>query len=611
VQIRNVAIIAHVDHGKTTLVDAMLRQAGAFRAGVETEERILDSMDLERERGITILSKATAIPYGDVTINLVDTPGHADFGGEVERALYLADGALLLVDAAEGPLPQTRFVLAKALERRLALVIVVNKVDRPDARPLEVLDEVLELLLELGGDEVDLDVPVVWASGRTGRADLELPLRATDLGVLFETIVKHVPPPLVEADGPLVAQVLNLDASAYLGRLALVRVHAGRLRRGQTVSRVGVDGAESQLRLGELFRMRFLERVPTEVVEAGDIAIVAGVEDITIGESLCDPADPRPLPPVRVDEPAIAMTFGVNTSPLAGRDGTKLTARLLAQRLAQETVGNVSIKVRPTERTDSFEVQGRGELALGVLIELMRREGFELTISKPRVLTRERDGRIEEPYERLEVEVPEDLFGALTQVLSPRRAELVSMEHRGSGWIRTVYRIPARGLLGARGELLTQTRGQAVIHHSADGFGPLLGPIRPRASGSLVADRSGVATTYALLTLQDRGTLFIGPGDEVYEGMVIGLNARPGDMDVNPTKERKVTNMRSSTAEELVRLTPPRRLTLDAALELIGDDECVEVTPRAVRVRKVQLAARDRAKARRLGEVAAPEAAER
>lgn len=607
-QLRNVAIIAHVDHGKTTLVDALLRQAGAFREGAETEERILDSMDLERERGITILSKATAIPFGDVTINLVDTPGHADFGGEVERALYLADGAVLLVDAAEGPLPQTRFVLAKAIERGLALVVVINKVDRQDARPSEVLDEVLELLLELGGPDVDLDVPVVYASGRAGRADLELPMRSEDLTPLIETILKHVPAPCVDLTGALRAQVLNLDASTYLGRLALVRVHAGRLRRGQSVARVGVDGRVSTLRLGELFRMRFLERVPAEEVAAGDIAIVAGVEDIGIGESLCDPNDPQPLPPVHVDEPAIAMTFSVNTSPLAGREGTKLTARLLAQRLAQETVGNVSIQVRQTERSDAYEVQGRGELALGVLIELMRREGFELTISKPRVLTKLVDGEVHEPYERLEVEVPEDLFGALTQVLSPRRAELVTLEHSQSGWVHTVYRIPARGLLGARGELLTQTRGQAVIHHSADGYGPWVGPIRPRVAGSLVADRAGVATTYALLSLQDRGALFIGPGDEVYEGMVIGLNARPGDMDVNPTKERKVTNMRSSTAEELVRLTPPRRLTLDAALELIGDDECVEVTPRAVRVRKVQLVGRERAKARRSGEVGGTEA---
>jgi GTP-binding protein len=603
VQIRNVAIIAHVDHGKTTLVDAMLRQAGAFRAGAETEERILDSMDLERERGITILSKATAIPYGDVTINLVDTPGHADFGGEVERALYLADGALLLVDAAEGPLPQTRFVLAKALARGLRIIVVVNKVDRQDARPREVLDEVLELLLELGGEEVDLDVPVVWASGRAGRADLDLPLEAHDLRVLFEAIIKHVPPPVADIEGPLRAQVLNLDAAAYLGRLALVRVHSGMLRRGQQVARIGVDGSVRPLRVGELYRMRFLEREAAESVAAGDIAIVAGVEDIAIGESLCDPEDPHPLPPIYVDEPAIAMTFAVNTSPLAGRDGTKLTARLLAQRLAQETVGNVSIRVLPTERTDSFEVQGRGELALGVLIELMRREGFELTISKPRVLTRVERGQVLEPFERLEIEVPDDLFGALTQVLSPRRAELVAMEQRASGWIHAVFRIPARGLLGARGELLTQTRGQAVIHHSADGYGPWAGPLRARAAGSLVADRSGVATTYALLSLQERGTLLIGPGDEVYEGMVIGLNARPGDMDVNPTRERKVTNMRSSTAEELVRLSPPRRLTLDAALELIDDDECVEVTPRSVRVRKVVLSARERAKARRSGDV--------
>ena len=598
-QIRNVAIVAHVDHGKTTLVDKLLRQSGAFRDNQEVADRVMDSLDLEREKGITILAKNTSVFYEGVKINLVDTPGHADFGGEVERALFMVDGILLLVDAAEGPLPQTRFVLRKALERKLPIIVVINKVDRSDARPSEVIDEVLDLFIELGATESQIDFPIIYASAKAGIADNELPIGSTDLHPLFEAILKHIPPPDANSESMLKAQVTNLDASPYLGRLAICRVLSGRLLRGQPVSRIANDGTVTRSKLGELFVTHYLDR---EAVDAGEIAIVAGFEDINIGETLSDPADPTALPPLTVEEPAISMTLGVNTSPLAGRDGKKLTARLISQRLAQEIIGNVAIRVLPTDRTDTFEVQGRGELALAVLIETMRREGFELTISKPKALIRTVDGQQLEPYELLEIDVPEEYFGSLTQIISVRRATLSNMIQMPSGWMRATYLIPSRGLLGIRGDLLSATRGTAIIHHTFEKWAPLEGEIKPRSQGSLVADRTGVATTYALLNLQERASLFSVPQDEVYEGMVIGINSRPQDMDVNPTKEKKLTNMRSSTAEELVRLTPPIPLTLESALEFISDDECVEVTPTSVRVRKVVLASSARSKQRRVAD---------
>jgi GTP-binding protein len=595
---RNVAVVAHVDHGKTTLIDKLLRFTGAFRDNQVVEERVLDSMDLEREKGITILAKNTSIFYHDYKINLVDTPGHADFGGEVERALYMVDGVLLLVDAAEGPLPQTRFVLRKALSRSLPIVSVLNKIDRADARPKEVLDDLLELFMELGADDQAIDFPVIYASAKQGVASTSLKNPGSDLEPLLEAIIANIPAPQVDPNGPTAAQVTNLDASPYLGRLALVKVASGTLRKGMPLTRIRLDGTEERIRLGELFTTEYIERVTTDQVPAGDIAIVAGIEDIAIGETLTDPERPTRMASITVDEPAVSMTIGVNSSPLAGKEGTKLTARLIAQRLAQETVGNVSIKVLPTQRTDTFEVQGRGELALAVLIELMRREGFELTVSKPTALTRKEGEVLVEPFELLELDIPEEYFGAVTQVVSPRRGNLLSMTPSAPGWIRASYSIPARGLLGIRGDLLTASRGSAIIHHTFDKWAPVEGDIRPRQQGSIVADRSGVATAYALLNLQERGQLLIEPGDEVYEGMVIGISSRPTDMDVNPTKEKKLTNMRSSTAEELVRLTPPIKLTLESSLELIADDECVEVTPKSVRMRKVVLSARERAKNR-------------
>jgi GTP-binding protein len=597
--IRNVAIIAHVDHGKTTLVDQLLRQSGAFRANQEVRDRVLDSMDLEREKGITILAKNATVFLGDTKINLVDTPGHADFGGEVERSLFMVDAALLLVDASEGPLPQTRFVLRKALARRLPIILVVNKVDRADARPAEVVDQVLELFLELGADEHQIDFPIVYASAKLGRAGRDPRALADDLSPLFDAILTHAPAPTVAKGDSTKALVTNLDASSYLGRLAVCRVVAGTLERGASVVAIDPAGNETRTRIGELFVTQHLERLPVERVEAGDIAIVAGIPEIGIGWTISDPAETTPLPPPVVEEPAIAMTIGVNSSPLAGQDGNKLTARLIGARLAQETIGNVALKVVPTDRADTFEVQGRGELALAILVETMRREGFELTVSKPRALVKEIDGVLMEPFELLEIDVPEEHFGPLTQIVSLRKAELSEMVPMPSGWLRASYLIPSRGLLGIRSELLSATRGTAIIHHTFERFAPYAGEIRPRTQGSLVADRSGVATTYALLNLGERGQLFIGPQTEVYEGMVIGINARPGDMDVNPTKEKKLTNMRSSTAEELVRLAPPIQLTLESAIELIADDECVEVTPRQVRIRKVILSASERAKGRR------------
>jgi GTP-binding protein len=600
--IRNVAIVAHVDHGKTTLVDAMLRQSGAFRAGQDVADRVLDSMDLEKEKGITILAKNTSVHFGDVTINIVDTPGHADFGGEVERGLTMVDGVLLLVDASEGPLPQTRFVLRKTLEARLPVICVVNKVDRSDARPAEVLDAVYELFLDLGADDSQIDFPIVYCNARAGRAAFEPAEVASspDLKVLFDLLVDHIPAPSYEEGHPFQALVTNLDASPYVGRLALCRVRNGRVRKGQTVAWCRPDGSVERVRLSEVYVTEGLERVdaPPAGAGPGEIVAVAGIPDVMIGDTLADPDDPRPLPVIHIDEPSISMTLAVNTSPLAGRSGTKLTARLIKNRLDAELVGNVSIRVLPTDRPDTWEVQGRGELALAVLVELMRREGFELTVGKPQVLTRLAEGRTLEPVERVSVDVPEQYMGVVTQLLSLRRGRMEAMVNHGTGWCRMEWVVPSRGLIGFRTEFLTETRGTGQLHHVLEGWEPWHGDLRTRPNGSLVADRQGPTTTYALLNLQERGSLFVGPGVDVYEGMIIGENARPDDMDVNPTKEKKLTNMRAAASDETVRLVPPLQLSLEQALELIGDDECVEVTPAAVRMRKVVLDQSERARRR-------------
>ena len=588
--IRNLAIVAHVDHGKTTLVDAMLWQSGAFRDNQDVAERVLDSNDLEREKGITILAKNTAVRHGDVKLNIIDTPGHADFGGEVERGLAMVDGVLLLVDASEGPLPQTRFVLRKALEARLPVILCVNKVDRPDARIAEVLDETYALFLDLDADEEQIDFPIVYANARAGRASLEGPdALADDLEPLFQTILAHVPAPEHDPDHPLQALVTNLDASPYLGRLALCRIHHGAMRKGDTVAWCRADGTVEQVRLTELYVTEELERVPADVAEAGDIVAIAGIADVTIGETIADAADPRPLPVLAVDEPSLSMTIGINTSPLAGRSGAKLTATMVKQRLEQELIGNVSLRVRPTDRPDAWEVQGRGELQLAVLVETMRREGFELTVGKPQVVTREIDGKRCEPMERLAIDVPEEFAGVVIQLLGIRKGRMEQMVNHGTGWVRIEEIVPARGLIGFRTEFLTETRGTGQLHHVLEGFEPWHGEIRARQNGSLIADREGVATEHALFTLQERGELFVGPGVDVYNGMIIGVNARSEDLEVNPTREKKLTNMRAASAEELVRLTPPRTLSLEQALEFIAEDECVEVTPDAVRLRKVEL----------------------
>lgn len=597
--LRNVAIIAHVDHGKTTLVDAMLKQTGAFRANQEVVERVMDSMDLEREKGITILAKQTAINYKGVKINIVDTPGHADFGGEVERGLAMVDGVVLLVDAAEGPLPQTRFVLRKALEANLNIIVVLNKIDRTDARPDEVINEIYELFLDLDATESQIDFPIVYASAKQGWASLDENERSDSLEPLFETVLKFTPAPEFEESHPFQALVTNIDGSAYLGRLAICRIANGTVRRGQTVAWCRTDGSIQRGKVSEILITNLLNREETEEAGPGEIVAIAGFPEINIGETLADPNDPRPLPVLRVDEPSLSMTFGVNTSPLAGRDGKKLTARQIKSRLDSELVGNVSIRVVTTSRPDTWEVQGRGELALAVLIETMRREGFELTVGKPQVLTKEVDGRLHEPVERLEIDMPEEFFGPVTQTLAQRKGSLDQVVNHGTGWVRMTYFIPSRGLIGIRTELLTQTRGTAIINHGFERWEPWAGEMRNRSNGSLVADRSGTSTAYALLNLQERGTLFIGPGEDLYEGMLIGENSRNDDMDVNPTKEKKLTNMRSSTAEEFVRLTPPLRMTLEAALEYLNEDECVEVTPTAVRLRKSTLPAAERAKHRR------------
>ena len=607
--LRNVAIVAHVDHGKTTLVDAMLWQSGAFRANQAVAERVMDSGDLEREKGITILAKNTAVRWdrgaasgSPVTINIVDTPGHADFGGEVERGLSMVDGIVLLVDASEGPLPQTRFVLRKALAAEMPIVVCINKTDRPDARIAEVVDEVYELFLDLDADEEQIDFPVVYAAARAGKASQTRPADGRepdsgDLTPLVDTILSTIPAPHYDAGAPLQAHVTNLDASPFLGRLALCRVHQGSLRKGQQVAWCRTDGTITTARIGDLLITEALDRVNAEEAGPGDIIAVAGIPEITIGETLADPADPRPLPLITVDEPALSMVIGTNTSPLAGRSGgTRLTARLVKERLDRELVGNVSLRVLPTERPDSWEVQGRGELALAVLVETMRREGFELTVGKPKVVTREIDGRLHEPVERLTIDAPEEYLGALTQLLASRKGRMEQMVNHGTGWIRMEYLVPARGLIGFRTQFLTETRGTGLAHQVFEKYEPWFGALLTRPTGSLVADRSGQATSFAMFNLQERGTMFVGPGTDVYEGMVVGENSRADDMDVNITKEKKLSNVRSSTADELERLVPPRLLSLEQALEFCRDSECVEVTPQAVRLRKVTLAATERAR---------------
>ncbi|WP_281965824.1 translational GTPase TypA [Serinicoccus marinus] len=619
--IRNVAIVAHVDHGKTTLVDAMLTQGGAFadyRGDASDVERVMDSGDLEREKGITILAKNTAIRYagasapeGGMTINIIDTPGHADFGGEVERGLSMVDGVVLLVDASEGPLPQTRFVLRKALAAHLPVVLCINKVDRPDSRISDVVDEVYALFMDLLDEhdpaqvEAALDFPVVYASAKAGRASLEAPVDgelpdSPDLEPLFATILETVPAPTYTPGAPLQAHVTNLDSSPFLGRLALCRVHEGEIRKGQQVAWCRRDGSVTPVKITELLLTEALERKPAEQAGPGDIIAIAGIPDITIGETLADPTDPVPLPLITVDEPAISMTIGTNTSPLAGRvKGGKVTARLVKDRLDKELVGNVSLRVLPTERPDAWEVQGRGELALAILVEQMRREGYELTVGKPQVVTREVDGKLQEPVERLTIDTPEEHLGTITQLMAARKGRMEQMTNHGTGWIRMEYVVPSRGLIGFRTEFLTETRGTGIAHHVFDGYAPWFGDIRTRQSGSLVSDRSGVATSYAMFNLQERGTMFLEPTTEVYEGMIVGENSRADDMDVNITKERKLTNVRSAGADVLERLVPPRVLSLEQSLEFCREDECVEVTPEAVRVRKVILDANQRAKAAR------------
>jgi GTP-binding protein len=603
-ELRNVAIVAHVDHGKTTLVDAMLWQSGAFRQGAQVADRVLDSGDLEREKGITILAKNTAVAHGGLTINIVDTPGHADFGGEVERGLSMVDGVLLLVDASEGPLPQTRFVLRKTLEANLPVILVINKVDRPDARIAEVVDACYELFLDLDATEEQIEFPIVYASARAGQASLARPADGTlpdspDLEPLFATLRDTVPAPSYDPAEPLRAHVTNLDASAYLGRIALCRVESGEITKGQQVAWCRRDGSIEKVRITELFLTQALERVPTQSAGPGDIIAVAGIPEIMIGETLADSDDPQPLPLITVDEPAISMTIGVNTSPLVGRDkGSKVTARLVRDRLDRELVGNVSLRVLPTSRPDTWEVQGRGELALAVLVETMRREGYELTVGRPTVVTREVDGALHEPVERLTVDVPEEYLGAVTSLLAVRKGRMEHMTNHGTGWVRLDFIVPARGLIGFRTQFLTDTRGTGIAHHVFEGYEPWSGPLRMRPTGSLVADRSGMTTAYAMFSLQERGTLFVAPGTEVYEGMIVGENSRADDIDVNITRERKLTNVRQSTGEELERLVPPRVLSLEQALEFCASDECAEVTPSMVRLRKVTLDAKERARTR-------------
>ena len=606
--IRNVAIIAHVDHGKTTLVDAMLLQSGAYTQHQQEEgavqDRVMDSMDLEREKGITILAKNTAVRRKDILINIIDTPGHADFGGEVERGLSMVDGVALLVDASEGPLPQTRFVLRKALAQNMPVILIINKVDRPDARIAEVVDECYELFLDLDADEHQIEFPIVYCQAKTGQASLNRPADGTspdcpDLEPLFQVIKDTIPAPTYTEGAPLQAHVTNLDASPYLGRLALLRIFNGEIKKGQTVAWCKKDGTIENVKLTELLGTEALERVSIDSAGPGEIIAVAGIPDIYIGETLADPADPRPLPLITIDEPNISMTIGINTSPLAGKSGKKLTARMVKDRLDKELVGNVSIRVQPTERPDTWEVQGRGELQLAILVEVMRREGFELTVGKPQVVTRLVDGKIHEPMERLTIDTPSDYQGVLIQLMALRKGRLEQMVDHGTGWTRMEYIVPARGLIGFRTEFLTETRGTGLLHHVHERYEPWHGDIRTRPSGSLVADRSGPTTGFALANLQERGTMFVPPGTEVYEGMVVGENSRSDDMDVNATKEKKLTNMRQSSSDVLVPLIPHKQLSLEQALEFCREDECVEVTPKDVRIRKVILDAGERARSTR------------
>ncbi|MFZ1926290.1 MAG: translational GTPase TypA [Solirubrobacteraceae bacterium] len=602
--IRNVAIVAHVDHGKTTLVDAMLWQSGAFRAGQDVADRVMDSMDLEREKGITILAKNTSLRYEGVKLNIVDTPGHADFGGEVERGLTMVDGVLLLVDASEGPLPQTRFVLRKALESRLPVILVVNKVDRPDARVAEVIDEVYELFLDLDADEEQIEFPIVYCNARAGIATLEYdagtptPTEGT-LAPLLDLLVQRIPPPTYEPDHPLQALVTNLDASPYVGRLAICRVRNGSIKRGQQVAWCRADGSIERAQVSELYVTDALDRVDAPEAGPGEIIAVAGIAEITIGETLADLQDPRPLSVITVDEPSLSITIGINTSPLAGKEGSKLTARQVRERLERELIGNVSLRVLDTDRPDAWEVQGRGELQLAILVEMMRREGFELTVGQPHVLIREIDGHRNEPFERLSIDVPEDFVGVVTQMLALRKGRMEHMTNHGTGWVRMEYIVPARGLIGFRTEFLTETRGTGLMHHVFERWERWAGELRTRITGVLVADRSGNTATYSLMSLGERGTLFVGPGEEVYEGMIVGENSRADDLDVNAVKEKHLTNIRSSNSDMYERLQPHRKLTLDQALEFVRDDECVEVTPETVRLRKVSLGKTDRLKAAR------------
>jgi GTP-binding protein TypA/BipA len=606
--IRNVAIIAHVDHGKTTLVDGMLLQSGAYTEHQQEEgavtDRVMDSMDLEREKGITILAKNTAVRRKDLLINIIDTPGHADFGGEVERGLSMVDGVALLVDASEGPLPQTRFVLRKALAQDMPVILIINKVDRPDARIAEVVDECYELFLDLDATEEQIDFPIVYCQAKTGQASLTRPADGTspdspDLEPLFQVIKDTIPAPTYTEGAPLQAHVTNLDASPYLGRLALLRIFNGELRKGQTVAWCKKDGTIENVKLTELLGTEALERVSIDSAGPGEIIAVAGIPEIYIGETLADPNDPRPLPLITIDEPNISMTIGINTSPLAGKSGKKLTARMVKDRLDKELVGNVSIRVQPTERPDTWEVQGRGELQLAILVEVMRREGFELTVGKPQVVTRMVDGKIHEPMERLTIDTPSDYQGVLIQLMALRKGRLEQMVDHGTGWTRMEYIVPARGLIGFRTEFLTETRGTGLLHHVHERYEPWHGDIRTRPSGSLVADRSGPTTGFALANLQERGTMFVPPGTEVYEGMIVGENSRSDDMDVNATKEKKLTNMRQSSSDVLVPLIPHKQLSLEQALEFCREDECVEVTPAEVRIRKVILDAGERARSTR------------
>ena len=595
-ELRNIAVIAHVDHGKTTLIDALLKNSGAFRTNESVAERVMDSMDLEREKGITILAKNTAIKYGNVKINIVDTPGHADFGGEVERALTMVDGVLLLVDAAEGPRPQTRFVLRKALEANLSIVVVINKVDRPEQRINEVIDEIYELFLDLEASEEQIDFPIIYTDARAGTATVDPKIPGNDLDPFFEVLLKSVPPPTGDPNAPLQVHVTNLDASPYLGRLAVCRVISGVLRENSPVAWCRTDGSIEQAKIATITLTEALSQVEVKEAGPGEIAYVSGIVDVTIGETFTDLDDPHPLPIISVDEPTLSMSIGVNTSPVAGNDGDKITARQIKARLEEELIGNVAIRVLPTERPDTWEVQGRGELQLAVLVETMKREGFELTVGKPSVLLREIDGNLHEPVEEVTIEVPEEHVGAVTQLLGASRAQMKEMKNSGTGWVRLDYVAASRALIGFRTEFLTETRGTGILSHVFSGWEQWMGEIRLRQTGSVVADRKGKVTGHAITNLQERATLFVSPNDEVYGGMIVGENPRSEDMDVNICKEKKLTNVRAAASDDTIRLTPPRILSLEQALEYIAEDECVEVTPAIVRLRKTVLDSGERAR---------------